>query len=326
LTVDGGVVDGFIFFRDVNIYSEKLYRGLFMKRQGSRIESKSSMTVGFMCLSRAASFKDKRECYSGSDNVAYVILPAFFRLLLKSRLLFKLFSRIYFAKGLYEYVIARTKYFDAVFTEALEQKFDQILIFGAGYDSRALRFSELNSGTLIFELDSPATQKEKLKAYKSKKLTIPSNLFFVPIDFNKEKLEDKVGQAGFTAGKQSLFLLEGVTMYLSQSAIESTFRFISDVSGTGSLVVFDYIYGGVLRRENKYYGEKGMYKRVAKVGEEWTFALEENEAESFLSKYDFTVKNHSSSNELENRYFQNSKGQIVGKVNGTHAIVTGIKN
>lgn len=279
-----------------------------------------------MCLSRAASFKDKRECYSGPDNVAYVILPAFFKLLLKSRLLFKLFSRIYFAKGLYEYVITRTKYFDAVFTEALKHEFDQILIFGAGYDSRALRFSELNKGTSIFELDAPVTQKEKLKAYQSKKLVIPNNLVFIPIDFNREKLEDKIRQAGFTAGKQSLFLLEGITMYLSQNAIESTFRFISDVSGKGSMIVFDYIYGGVLRRENKYYGEKGMYKRVAKVGEEWTFALEENEAESFLSEYDFTVKDHRSSNELEDRYFRNSKGQIVGKVNGTHAIVTAIKN
>jgi methyltransferase (TIGR00027 family) len=297
-----------------------------MKSEKTRIESKSSMTAGFMCLSRAASFKDKRECYSGPDNISYIILPTFFKLLLKSRLLFKLFSRIYFAKGLYEYVIARTKYFDAVFVEALEHKFDQILIFGAGYDSRALRFSEVNKGTSIFELDAPATQKEKMKAYQSKKLAIPKNLVFIPIDFNKEKLEDKVRQAGFIAGKQSLSLLEGVTMYLSQNAIESTFRFISDVSGTGSMIVFDHIYGGVLRRENKYYGEKGMYKRVAKVGEEWTFALEENEAERFLSKYDFAVKDHCNSNELEDRYFRNSKGQIAGKVNGTHAIVTAIKS
>jgi methyltransferase (TIGR00027 family) len=296
-----------------------------MKSKNARIETKSSMTAGFMCLSRAASYKDKRECYSGPDNIAYIILPTFFRLLLKSRWLFKPFSWLYFSKGIYEYVIARTKYFDAVFIEALEQEFDQILIFGAGYDSRALRFSELNKGTSIFELDAPVTQQEKLKAYQSKKLVVPKNLIFIPIDFNKEKLEDKIRQTGFIEGKKSLFILEGVTMYLSKDAVESTFRFISDVSGTGSMVVFDYIYGGVLRRENKYYGEKDMYKKVAKVGEEWIFALEENEAEHFLSKYGFLVKDYSSSNELEDRYFRDSRGHIVGKVNGTHAIVTGIK-
>jgi len=59
-------------------------------------------------------------------------------------------------------------------------------------------------------------------------------------------------------GKKSLFFLEGVTMYLSQEALDDTFRFIADVSGRGSLIVFDYIHAGVLRRENKYYGEKDI--------------------------------------------------------------------
>jgi O-methyltransferase involved in polyketide biosynthesis len=76
-------------------------------------------------------------------------------------------------------------------------------------------------------------------------------------------------------------MLEGVTMYLSQDAIESTFRFIAEVSGRGSLIVFNYIYAGVLRRENKYYGERDIYKTVAKVGEHWKFALEEGETERF---------------------------------------------
>jgi methyltransferase (TIGR00027 family) len=290
-----------------------------------RIETKSSRTAAFTCLSRAASYSDKRECYAGPDGIAYLLVPAFFKLLLKSRWLFKLFSWRFFPNGIYEYVIARTKFFDAVFVEALEHSFGQIVIFGAGFDSRALRFSKLNKGTRVFELDAPITQQEKLKAYQSKKLAIPENLVFVPIDFNKESLEEKTACAGFVAGIKSLFMLEGVTMYLSQDAVESTFRFIADVSGTGSLIVFDYIHAGVLRREDKYYGERDIYKTVASVGEEWTFALEESEVERFLSRYGFLQKDHSGTQELEDRYFQNSKGLVVGKINGTHAIVTGIK-
>jgi len=268
---------------------------------------------------------DKRECYSGPDDIAYVLVPTFFKLLLKSRWLFKLFRQRFFPKGIYEYVIARTKYFDAVFTEALEHGFDQIVIFGAGFDSRALRFSKFNKGTRVFELDAPITQQEKLKAYQSKRLVIPENLVFVPIDFNKESLEEKTAYAGFVTGKKSLFLLEGVTMYLSQDAIESTFCFITDVSGTGSLIVFDYIYAGVLRKESKYYGERDIYKTVATAGEEWMFGLEESEVEQFLSRYGFQQKDHSGTQELEDRYFRNSRGFIVGKINGTHAIVTSIK-
>jgi len=233
--------------------------------------------------------------------------------------------RMFFQKGMYEYVIARTKYMDAAFVSALEQGFDQIVIFGAGFDSRALRFKDINKQTIIFELDAPITQQEKLKAYQSRKLVAPPSLKFVPIDFNKDSLSEKIQQAGFSSGKKTLFILEGVIMYLSKEAVDSTFSFISGVSAAGSWVVFDYIYSGVLRGDNQYYGEKNAASRVAKMGESWTFALEENEVESFLIKYNFQIHDHCRTQELEDRYFRNSKGKIVGKINGTHAIATGIK-
>jgi len=207
---------------------------------------------------------DERERYAGPDRIAYLLVPTFFKLLIKLKWPFDLFKRFFFAKGIYEYVIARTRYFDAVFIDSLEKGFDQIVIFGAGFDSRALRFHYLNKGnTILFELDAPITQQNKLKAYLSKGLFIPQNLVFVPIDFNKESLAEKTAGAGFIAGKKTLFMLEGVTMYLSQDAIQSTFRFIADVSAKGSMIVFDYIYGGVLRKENRLYGEKNIYKTVA---------------------------------------------------------------
>ena len=294
-------------------------------KRGARIETKSSRTAAMTCLSRATSYMDKRECYAGPDGIAYLLVPQIFKMILNSGWLLKLFSRYFFPSGIYEYVIARTRYLDGVFMEALEHGFGQIVIFGAGFDSRALRFSKLNKGTRIFELDAPVTQNDKLKAYHLKKLAIPENLVFVPIDFNKQNVADKMAQAGFIAGKKSLFLLEGVTMYLAREAIDNTFRFIEDVSGKGSLIAFDYIYAGVLRKENKYYGEGEIFKTVAQVGEGWTFALEEGEVERFLSRYGFSLKDHSGKPELEDRYFKNSKGEIVGKINGTHAIVTGIQ-
>ena len=71
------------------------------------------------------------------------------------------------------------------------------------------------------------------------------------IDFDKERLDEKIAQAGFKMGKKALFILEGVTMYLSRSTVEGTFRFISNASAQGSEVVFDHIYAGVLREENR---------------------------------------------------------------------------
>lgn len=295
------------------------------KENNRRIETRASGTADIMCLARAASYKDKRECYSGPDDIAYILVPPFFKLLLKSRWLTKPFMRLIYQKGMYEYIIARTKYIDAVFIQALKQGFDQVAILGAGLDSRALRFHGLNQKTMIFELDATITQQEKLKAYRAKKLNMPKNLIFVPIDFNKNNLAEKIERAGFIAGMKTLFIMEGVTMYLSAEAVDSTLRFISKVSGSGSLVVFDYIHGGVIRGENRYFGEKDAAKRVAKLGEAWTFALEEEEVESFLDKYNIQLQDHSRTQDLENRYFRNPKGVQEGKINGTHAIITGIK-
>jgi methyltransferase (TIGR00027 family) len=237
-----------------------------MKKENTRrIETRSSGTADIMCLARALSFKDKRECYSGPDNIVYTLVPPFFKLALISRWITRPFIWQFYPTGMYEYIIARTKYIDEVFMRALQQGFDQVAILGAGLDSRALRFQGINKATRIFELDAPITQQVKLKAYRAKKLSIPDNLIFVPIDFNKENLAEKIKQAGFITGKKTLLIMEGVTMYLSAEAVDSTFRFILEVSGTGSLIVFDYIYGEVLRGENRYAGEKDAVKKVAKL-------------------------------------------------------------
>ena len=78
-------------------------------------------------------------------------------------------------------------------------------------------------------------------------------------------------------------------------------------------------------RKTDYYGEEGMVKNVAKAGENWIFALEENETDDFVGKFGFTMKNKCGSQELEQRYFKNSKGEIVSKINGIHEIVTAAK-
>jgi methyltransferase (TIGR00027 family) len=290
-----------------------------------RLDTKPSETAAFTCLARAASYKDKRECYTGPDNIAYTLTPSWIKFVIRSHLWGSL-NRSFYAKGSYEYLIARTRYVDAAFKQALEEGFDQIVVFGAGFDSRAIRFGQLNKGTAIFEVDAPTTQQEKQDAFEKRKLSQPPNLVYVPVDFNTERLDDKMKQAGFKTGKKTLSTVEGVTMYLTAEGIEGTFRFIADASAKGSILVFDHIYAGVLRGENKYYGEEGMAKSVAKAGEKWQFGLEEGEAHGFVGKFGFSLKDNCNAKQLTERYFKNSKGETVAKMNETHAIVTAVKN
>jgi methyltransferase (TIGR00027 family) len=285
-----------------------------------RIEHTTSRTASWICLSRAISSLERDPCYRSADWVALSLLPNLLRLLLRipsaGRLLFKAFA----IKGGYEYIIARTKYIDAVFSEALSDQFAQIVLFGAGFDTRALRLQKEARQTKIFELDAPATQQAKINQYRKRHLSIPSNLVFVPIDFDKESLTLKLDQAGFKRDARSLFILEGVLMYLQPQSIDQTFRTIRELAGAGSEVVFDYIYASVLRREYKYYGEKGFADAVAKAGEQWHFGIEKGEIRQFLSTYGLELRDHRDAHELEELYFTDPSGRIVGLINGTHCL------
>jgi methyltransferase (TIGR00027 family) len=291
-----------------------------------RIETTTSRTAEWTCLSRAlSSLETARKCYRGDDSIAVLLLPKFLRLLLHIPWAKSYFSRVAAPQGMYEYVIARTKYIDAVFKEVLADRFEQILIFGAGFDTRALRFQEAAGTTKIFELDVPITQEAKIRQYQKRGLNIPSNVVFVQIDFDKESLSARLEEAGFGRFQRSLFVLEGLLMYLRPESVAETFRTIRDFAGKGSEIVFDYIYASVLRHEGQCPGEKKIVESVAKAGEEWHFGIEQGEIERFLSTYDLRLRDHRNGHALEEMYFKDAAGTIVGRVNGTHCLARAVK-
>jgi len=284
-----------------------------------RIESKISRTAEFTCLIRAVSFYEKKPQYKSNDYIAPVLVPKFILPVIKIGPIKNFFKKRVFPKGMYEYVVARTKFIDSIFQYALNSCFDQILIFGAGFDSRSLRFAELNKKTEIFELDAPITQNAKINQLKKRGIKINNNTMFISINFNKESLKGKLQESGFKENKKSLFILEGLTMYLDSVAIDNTFSIINEFAGDGSEIVFDYIYSSVLRGENLYYGESEVYNGVKDRNEPWCFGIEEGEIESFLENKNLLLIQNLNSKDLERDYFEEN-GKILSKVNGTHAI------
>lgn len=252
-------------------------------------------------------------------------MPTYFNALLHIPIARRIFFKKAVPKGIYEYIIARTKYIDRIFEQALAQQMDQILIFGAGFDSRAIRFQDIIGDVKVFELDVSTTQQAKIRQYKKRHLAIPSNLRFISINFDRDSLPQKLKEAGFYNQKRSLFILEGLLMYLQSDSVFETFKTIRDFAGTGSYIVFDYIYTSVLRGEDNYYGEAGILKKVTDMGERWNFGIEKGQIEPFLAKYTFRLIDHKDAADLEKEYFSSPDGRIIGKVNGTHCLVTAKK-
>ena len=134
----------------------------------------------------------------------------------------------------------RTKVFDAALLDALQNGATQVVVLGAGFDSRAYRFQSQLGNVRFMEVDYGPTQ-----AYKKRRLgemleVIPPNVSFVPMDFTKDNLLDQLRIAGYSEQQNTFFLWEGVTYYLPESAVKDTLHFVRDHSASGSRIAFDY--------------------------------------------------------------------------------------
>lgn len=283
-----------------------------------RIDRKSSRTAGFTCMLRAASYLEKDVHYRSDDHIALRLLPFPVRFLVRQRLIH--FKGSFSPKGIYEYVIARTKYVDTVLREEMEKGIDQIVILGAGFDSRAVRFDNINTKTTFFELDSVHTQTAKIRRFRKKGISFPDTTKYIPIDFNADSISDVLLQNGFSPDRRSIFLMEGLVMYLKNDAVRELFETVSALSSDGSGAVFDYIHASVLQRENRYYGEKEIYDRVNGVNESWQFGMEKGAVAGFVNGYGFRLVENLDSDELEKMFFTDTTGNRAGRINGTHCI------
>ena len=269
---------------------------------------------------RACSYRDPDPYRHSGDYVAAALPGTPLRLgarLGPFRRLLGRFSR----RGLYEWVVARTRYVDDVF-ERFGPSMAQVLIMGAGYDSRAIRFEGALRSARVFEVDAPAPQADKRRGLELRKLPVPANLVFVAVDFETQSAATRLAEAGFRPGLATLFVLEGLTMYLEPATVDGTLQTVADLAGGGSVLVFDYAYADVVGGDEARFGAQGTMDAVAGVGESWRFGIEEGTVREFVSRYGFELIDDASPAELERRFLTDPSGRIHGRVNGTQAIAT----
>jgi methyltransferase (TIGR00027 family) len=287
-----------------------------------RIETRPSRTAEWTCICRAASSLETNACLKSGDTVALKILPQPIRSLIQNPVYRSFHCRYGVPKGIYPYIIARTKFMDAAYELAILEKYDRIVLLGAGFDSRAIRFPAVDGRTRVYEFDSIHTQRTKLAMYRRSYIPLPGYVEFEAIDFEKESLSNRLEASGFEKGRRCLFLMEGVSMYLEPTAVHAAFRSMAEYMGPNSRVAFDYVYSDVLRHEKQHYGETQILKSVSRVNEAWQFGIEKDAVGKFLSNYDLRLVDHLTARDMEDRYFRDDQGKTIGQVNDTHCLVT----
>jgi methyltransferase (TIGR00027 family) len=162
---------------------------------------------------------------------------------------------------------ARVTFIDAAVDRYLAEV-TQFVILGAGFDTRALRLPE-GSRVRSFEVDTPRTLATNPAMLKKAGID-SAGVAFVAADFKTEDWLTKLVNAGFDPNRLTLFLWEGVTMYLDREAVESTLRKIASTA-RGSVVVFDYFTAEPLESQALYWRYARSMTRTA--GEPLKFGL-----------------------------------------------------
>jgi len=198
-------------------------------------------------------------------------------------------------------VVARTRLIDDVILGAAPNDFEQLVILGAGFDSRAYRLLRLRAVD-VFEVDHPDTQEAKRRVLAGLFSALPAHVRFVAIDFARDDLIPALHRAGYRDAARTFILWEGVTNYLTDDAVDSVLRWCGRAS-TGSSLLFTYIHRDVLTRPSAFPGTKNLLASLEKAGERLTFGMDPNDVPGYLSERGLSLQWDIGAVEYRARYF-----------------------
>jgi methyltransferase (TIGR00027 family) len=156
----------------------------------------------------------------------------------------------------------------------------QVVLLGAGYDCRALRLPEL-AAARVFEIDHPATQRHKRAVLEQLGAASPAD--YLAWDFETHPMDDlpaALADAGLDTAAPSLTIWEGVTMYLTDAAIDASLRAIAAWSAAGSQLAMTYMTRSRLSRGLAIRAVRAVVERL---GEPFRFGWEPEELPGYLA-------------------------------------------
>jgi methyltransferase (TIGR00027 family) len=242
-----------------------------------------SRTAEFMAVFRASEHGRAESSRAFADPLAAALLPG------ELRLAARLFKARPTAALLNAYIdrrwpgartsgIARTKLIDDWIGQAAGE-IDQVVLLGAGFDTRAWRLNALASAR-IFEVDHPNTAAVKQQRLRSADADL-RKVTFVDVDFEQYDFDPLLRAAGFDAARPAIVVWEGVSQYLTGEAVCAVMRWAGKLA-PGSRFIFTYVHEGVLNGSVAFVGADKAIAKVDGSGEPWRFGLLPEQLPAFL--------------------------------------------
>ncbi|HEX5982653.1 MAG TPA: SAM-dependent methyltransferase [Solirubrobacterales bacterium] len=216
-----------------------------------------------------------------------------------------------------EYQAARTRHIDAVLTRAVAERVTQLVILGVGYDTRPYRFRRELAGVRVFEVDHPVTLARRARI-AARRLP-PVEAVRVGVDFDRHDLGSRLDRSGFRSDQPTLFIWEGVTMFIGEESVHETLARVGATSG--GEVVFDYVARSALENPAAHYGGAQAARHFRRTGEPWRFGIEPGRVAALLDRHGLAPRSHLGPAQLQAAYLEDVGGVSDGRVPTFHGIV-----
>ncbi|MFG1808506.1 SAM-dependent methyltransferase [Streptomyces sp. NPDC049040] len=165
----------------------------------------------------------------------------------------------------------RTRFFDGFLrTAAQEPGMNQIVVAGAGVDSRPYRMRWPDT-VRYFEVDQPAVldyKRERLAAVAPAADHRP-----VPVDLTSPSWPDALADAGYRADQPSAWLLEGLLFYIPEAGVHRVLDQVAELSAPGSRIAADLVNAAALTMPS----QRALLEVFASWGCPWLFGCDEPE-------------------------------------------------
>lgn len=167
-------------------------------------------------------------------------------------------------------VVARTRFIDEAVAAVLPEC-RQVVLLGAGFDTRAYRLFE-ESPAVVFEVDHPATQRRKRQLLASAGIS-DEHVRYVATDFRMDRLDAELRTVGFDSDLPTIVVWEGVTNYLDQASVDRTIRWCGSAAA-GSVVIFTYVDRLLIESPERFHGAQRSLATTRRSGEQVVFGMD----------------------------------------------------
>jgi len=194
--------------------------------------------------------------------------------------------------------IGRTRYIDELLETTVKRGTQQLVILGAGFDTRAFRLAFLDK-VRVLEVDHPDTSRMKMQTMKQALTCLPSHVSFFAIDFSCQALEEISAAVDFSM--PTTIIWEGVVHYLDKEAVDKTLEFTKKFAAPFHLI-FTYIDRAVLTDPARFARAGDVDKYLGGAEENWTFGFDPASLKAYLSGWGLRLEEDLDASQYRERY------------------------